>query len=198
MNGFGHATVYPGRPALDTVVQAMSGVLGATVLDGVPTKAGISVSDQLGGLFGLLGVLAALDRRDRDGSGATLDVAMQDGSAWATHRVWNTAPEQPPIVATADGPALVEDGVSTPVATVADVLAHPQTSARGLLVERPTADGGSWTVLASPMGLRSTPTAVTTAMPRLGVLDAALAAEFALEPGPDGRVRRAATAAAER
>lgn len=198
MNGFGHVTAYPGRPALDTVVQAMSGVLGATVLDGVPTKAGMSVSDQLGGLFGLLGVLAALDRRDREGCGATLDIAMQDGSAWATHRVWNTVTEQPPIVSTPDGPVLVEGGASTPVATVADVLAHPQTAARGLLVERPTADGGSWTVLASPMGLRSTPAAVTTAMPRLGVLDAALAAEFGLEPGPDGRVRRAATTAAER
>ena len=197
MNGFGHATVYPGRPALDTVVQAMSGVLGATVLDGVPTKAGMSVSDQLGGLFGLLGVLAALDRRDRDGSGVTLDVAMQDGSAWATHRVWNVPVDQPPIVTTPDGPVLVEDGVSTPVATVADVLGHPQTVARGLLVERPTADGGSWTVLGSPMGLRSTPAAVSTAMPRLGVLDAGLTAEFGIEPGPDGRVRRAATTAAE-
>jgi hypothetical protein len=35
-------------------------------------------------------------------------------------------------------------------------------------------------------------------MPRLGVLDAGLAAEFGIEAGPDGRVRRAATTAAER
>jgi len=170
INGFGHDTVYPGRPALDTVVQAMSGVMSATVLDGVPTKAGISVSDQLGGLFGLLGVLAALEHRERHGGrGATLDLAMQDGSAWATHRLWNGA--------------VPAQDTTTPVATVAEVLAHPQTAARGLVVERPSADGGSWRVLGSPMRLRSTPAVVASAMPPLGHLDPELAAEFGLSAG---------------
>ncbi|MES9541469.1 CoA transferase [Actinomadura sp. NPDC000600] len=192
INGFGHHTVYPGRPALDTVVQAASGVMSTTLVDGVPTKAGISISDQLGGLFGLLGVLAALEGRDsHTGSGATLDLAMQDGSAWATHWNWNaTTGVQAHIEQTKDGFVLDEDGARTPVLTVRDVLAHPHTAARGLIVDRPTGDGDSWTVLGSPMRLLSTPAAVSSAMPRLGRLDPRLSAEFGLESGPDGRVRR--------
>ncbi|GII97060.1 CaiB/BaiF CoA transferase family protein [Sinosporangium siamense] len=194
INGFGHDTVYPGRPALDTVVQAMSGVMSATTVDGVPTKAGISVSDQLGGLFGLLGVLAAVEHRETHGGPApALDLAMQDGSAWATHRLWNVSPADARIVAAEDGLWLDEDGTRTPVSTVNDVLAHPQTTARGLVLDRPAADGGSWTVLGSPMRLLSTPAVVSTAMPRLGVLDPALAAEFGLVAAEDGRTLRAAS-----
>ncbi|MEV7007333.1 CoA transferase [Streptosporangium sp. NPDC051022] len=193
INGFGHDTVYPERPALDTVVQAMSGVMSATTADGVPTKAGISVSDQLGGLFGLLAVLAALEHRDRHGGlGVTFDLAMQDGSAWATHRLWNGGAEPARIPPPVDGPAGDEGGGRTSVSsvsTVNDVLAHPQTSARGLILDRPTADGGSWTVLGSPMRLLSTPAVVSTAMPRLGVLDPGLAAEFPLVAAGDGRAR---------
>ncbi|WP_083502065.1 CoA transferase [Sphaerimonospora mesophila] len=192
VNGFGHDTVYPGRPALDTVVQAMSGLMGATMVDGVPTKAGISVSDQLGGLFGLLGVLVAIEHREAyGGPGAALDLAMQDGSAWATHRLWNGGSPRARIVAAKDGPWLDEDGSRTPVSTVNDVLAHPQTAARGLIVDRPAADGGSWTVLGSPMRLLSTPATVSTAMSRLGALDPDLADEFRLATGPDGRAFRA-------
>lgn len=189
MNGFGHHSVYQGRPALDTVVQAMSGLMSATTIDGVPTKAGISVSDQLGGLFGLLGVLAALEHREAHGGpGVTLDLAMQDGSAWATHRCWNGGfTHQARVVSSLEGPVLVEDGRRTPVATVDDVLSHDQTAARELIIERPTADGDQWTVLGSPMRLRATPAAVATAMPRLGYPDPGLVAEFGLgaEHAPD-------------
>jgi crotonobetainyl-CoA:carnitine CoA-transferase CaiB-like acyl-CoA transferase len=180
MTGFGHDSAYPGRPALDTVVQAVSGVMSVTEADGVPTKAGISISDQLGGLFGLLGVLAAVERRDRgDGTGAHLDIAMQDASAWATHTRWNTTDDDGArIVAGPGGPLLDEDGDRVPVATVADVLAHGQTRARGLVVERDTADGDRWPVLAPPVRLRSTPAAVRSAMPRLGYADPTLAAEL--------------------
>lgn len=189
MNGFGHDSVYQGRPALDTVVQAMSGLMSATTIDGVPTKAGISISDQLGGLFGLLGVLAALEHREvHGGPGVTLDLAMQDGSAWATHRCWNgDFTPWARIASSVEGPVLVEDGRRTPVATVEDVLSHDQTAARELMIERPTADGGQWTVLGSPMRLRATPAAVATAMPRLGFPDPGLVAEFGLaaEHTPD-------------
>jgi crotonobetainyl-CoA:carnitine CoA-transferase CaiB-like acyl-CoA transferase len=186
VNGFGHHTVYPGRPALDTVVQAMSGVMSTTVVDGVPTKAGISVSDQLGGLFGLLGVLAALEHRETHGGpGATLDLAMQDGSAWATHRNWNgPATPRARIVEGPAGPVLDEDGRRTPVATVDTVLAQEQTTARSLVVERPTADGDRWTVLGPPFRLESTPAEVRTVMPRLGFPDPGLTAEFGPRRAP--------------
>lgn len=227
VNGFGYDTVYPGRPALDTVIQGMAGVMDASLVEGVPTKAGISISDQLGGQFGLLGMLAALDRRDRTGRGLHLDLAMQDVSAWATQTLWNRREgSRARILKAADGHVVVEgsdaalaaalgladaetantgpavaaalgalsrsdvvarlDGRSgcaaAPVLTVGEVMEHPQAAARGLLVERPAADGSSWLVLGSPLRLRGTPAEVRSAMPRLGFLDAALADELGLRP----------------
>ncbi|MCM2391877.1 CaiB/BaiF CoA transferase family protein [Streptomyces albipurpureus] len=196
INGFGHHTVYPGRPALDTVVQAMSGLMSTTVVEGVPTKAGISASDQLGGLFGMLGVLAAIeDRETHGGPGATLDLAMQDCTAWATHRSWNTpATSGSLIVAGEAGAVLDEGGRHTPIATVDEVLAQQQTTARNLIIERPTSDGDHWTVLGSPLRLESTPAEVRTVMPRLGFPDPGLLAEFGPRAGsasnsPAGRGR---------
>lgn len=89
VNGFGNESAYPGRPALDTVIQGMSGVMSASLVEGVPTKAGISVSDQLGGQFSLLAMLAALERKEALGLGVRFDIAMQDCSAWATQVLWN-------------------------------------------------------------------------------------------------------------
>ncbi|MEU6191955.1 CoA transferase [Nocardia sp. NPDC047038] len=104
MTGFGHDSVYKGRPALDTVVQAMSGMMAATRQDGMPTKAGISVADQLGGQLGLVAVLGALLAHDADGSGARLDIAMQDATVWAGQHIWNGAsPEPCEIIGAADG-----------------------------------------------------------------------------------------------
>ncbi|MEV6320853.1 CoA transferase [Nocardia sp. NPDC051787] len=104
MTGFGHDSAYNGRPALDTVVQAMSGIMAATRQGGMPTKAGISVADQLGGQVGLVAVLGALLARDADGSGTRLDIAMQDATVWAGQHIWNGAsPEPCEIIGAADG-----------------------------------------------------------------------------------------------
>ena len=192
VNGFGHESAYPGRPALDTVVQAMSGVMGTTVVDGVPTKSGISVADQLGGQFGLLAVLAALEFRARTGRGLTLDLAMQDAAAWSTHLLWNDSPDLPGtarITEVTDGHVAfdTEPGkAAVPVLTLDEVIAHPQTAARGLLLDVPTADGDRWTVLGSPLRLLSTPARVSSAMPRLGVTDPALAKELGLAAAAEG------------
>jgi len=202
VNGFGFDTAYPGRPALDTVIQAMAGALSVTVVDGEALKSGLSLADQLGGQFGLLATLAALDRRDRTGAGATLDLAMHECAAWATQMVWNGCSRTPATVApVADGyvaiagdPALSDalagmtreqaaaahPGVVAPVLDVGEVLAHPQTLQRGLVVSRPSADGDEWPVLESPMRLCSTPVRVGEAMARLGHVEPGLVAELGL------------------
>ncbi len=201
VNGFGFDTVYPGRPALDTVIQGMSGAMSATVLDGMPTKAGISISDQLGGQFGLAGLLAALELRERSGEGVHLDLAMHDGSAWACQTRWNdpdgSAGALGQVIETADGHAVVveqPDGSrqTVPVLDVAQVLAHPQTQARNLIKEVPTADGSHWQVLNCPLRLLSTPGEVRSAMPRLGFLDEALAGELGLGSQTADLMRRTA------
>jgi len=216
INGFGNDSSYPGRPALDTVIQAMSGLMSLTEVDGAPMKAGISASDMLGGEFGLLALLAALEHRDRTGRAAHFDLSMQDCSIWMTQIAWpgSSPAAAHAIVRAADGyvvamttaarvrgllgetagrdrasivEALAAAGVdSAPVATVAEVANSAQVAARGLLLSRPTSDGDRWTVLGSPLRLRATPGRVRTAMPRLGAEDAIINDEFALREPSSG------------
>ena len=67
---------YADRFALDEVVQMMSGLAYMTGPLGMPLRAGTSISDITGGLFGALGILAALRDRDRGKSGATVESAL--------------------------------------------------------------------------------------------------------------------------
>jgi len=104
ISGFGMRSAYPGRPAFDTVVQAMSGIMDLTRANGVPTKAGISAADILGGEIGLLAILAGLEMRDASGEGDAIDVSMQDAAVWATSYLWLDAPrERSVMVRCADG-----------------------------------------------------------------------------------------------
>lgn len=91
ISGFGYTSAYPRRPAFDTVIQAMSGVMDITRSAGVPVKAGISVADIIGGQFALLAILLALKQRDASGQGCFIDIAMQEACAWSTQFAWNGA-----------------------------------------------------------------------------------------------------------
>ena len=92
ISGFGQHSAYPGRPAFDTVVQAMSGLMDVTRADGLPVKLGISAADVTGGIAGLFAVLAGLEQRRRTGRGVMIDLAMQDVAVWMTQTAWNGAP----------------------------------------------------------------------------------------------------------
>ncbi len=67
---------YQDRPALDEVVQMMGGLAYMTGRPGDPLRAGASVNDIMGGLFGALGVLAALVRRGITGRGMEVQAAL--------------------------------------------------------------------------------------------------------------------------
>ena len=60
---------YEKRLALDEVVQMMGGLSYMTGPIGRPLRAGTSVNDIMGGMFGAIGVLAALRERDHPQSG---------------------------------------------------------------------------------------------------------------------------------
>ncbi len=60
---------YENRTALDEVVQMMGGLAQMTGPPGRPLRAGASVNDVMGGVFGALAVLAALRERDVTGTG---------------------------------------------------------------------------------------------------------------------------------
>lgn len=61
---------YEHRAALDEVVQMMGGLAYMTGPPGQPLRAGASVNDIMGGLFGVIGILAALREREVTGRGA--------------------------------------------------------------------------------------------------------------------------------
>ncbi len=73
---------YEHRTALDEVVQMMCGLAYMTGLPGRPLRAGASVVDILGGLFGAIGVLAALLQRKETGQGQVVRSALFEAGAF--------------------------------------------------------------------------------------------------------------------
>jgi crotonobetainyl-CoA:carnitine CoA-transferase CaiB-like acyl-CoA transferase len=67
---------YEHRTALDEVVQMMGGLAYMTGPEGRPLRAGSSVNDIMGGLFGAIGAMAALRRRDLTGRGGEVQSAL--------------------------------------------------------------------------------------------------------------------------
>ncbi len=73
---------YEKRSALDEVAQMMGGLAYMTGPPGRPLRAGASVIDVTGGMFGVIGVLAALEQRRRTGTGQTVDCALFETTAF--------------------------------------------------------------------------------------------------------------------
>lgn len=68
---------YDHRTALDEVVQMMGGLAYMTGRPGDPLRAGTSVNDIMGGMFGAIGVMAALAQRDHPTHGTGLGQEVQ-------------------------------------------------------------------------------------------------------------------------
>ena len=67
------------RPAMDVIVQAVSGAMAKTgFADGPPLRSGITIADHTTATFAALGIVAALRQRDLTGVGQLVDVAMLD------------------------------------------------------------------------------------------------------------------------
>ena len=67
---------YDHRTALDEVVQMMGGLAFMTGRPGDPLRAGSSVNDIMGGLFGAMGAMAALMQRAQTGKGQEVQSAL--------------------------------------------------------------------------------------------------------------------------
>ncbi|MDM0000361.1 CoA transferase [Variovorax sp. J22P240] len=79
VTGFGQSGPETHRPAFDQVVQAMGGGMSITgTPETGPTRSGIPIGDLGGGMFGAMGVLAALAERERTGRGQHVDISMLD------------------------------------------------------------------------------------------------------------------------
>jgi crotonobetainyl-CoA:carnitine CoA-transferase CaiB-like acyl-CoA transferase len=73
---------YENRTALDEVVQMMGGLAYMTGPVGQPLRAGSSVNDIMGGMFGAIGTLAALMQRRDTGKGQLVESALYENNIW--------------------------------------------------------------------------------------------------------------------
>jgi crotonobetainyl-CoA:carnitine CoA-transferase CaiB-like acyl-CoA transferase len=73
---------YAHRTALDEVTQMMGGLAYMTGLPDRPLRAGSSVIDITGGMFGVIGVLAALEKRHATGKGGKVTSALFETTAF--------------------------------------------------------------------------------------------------------------------
>jgi crotonobetainyl-CoA:carnitine CoA-transferase CaiB-like acyl-CoA transferase len=84
ITGFGQTGPYAPRPGYDALIQAMGGVMSLTgEPNGSPQKVGVPVADLFAGLYGCIGILAAVNHRNSTGQGQQIDIGMLD-----THVAW--------------------------------------------------------------------------------------------------------------
>ncbi|MEO6856046.1 MAG: CaiB/BaiF CoA-transferase family protein [Rhodoferax sp.] len=73
---------YEHRTALDEVVQMMGGLAYMTGRPGDPLRAGSSVNDIMGGMFGAIGAMAALAQREKTGLGQEVQSALFENNVF--------------------------------------------------------------------------------------------------------------------
>jgi CoA:oxalate CoA-transferase len=100
ISGFGQYGPYSHKPAYDLIIQAMGGVMSLTAHPGgLPTRVGSSIGDITAGMYGAIGILAALRARETTGKGQLVDVSMLDCQVAllenAIARYW--AAKEPPM-----------------------------------------------------------------------------------------------------
>ena len=100
ITGFGQTGPYAPRPGYDSLIQAMGGVMSLTgEPDGLPQKVGVPVADLFAGLYGCIGILAALRHHGGTGRGQQIDIGMLDAHvAWLANQGMN-------FLATGENPA---------------------------------------------------------------------------------------------
>ena len=79
VTGFGQDGPYAHRAGYDLMIQAMSGVMDLTgEREGPPQRLGVAFADVFTGLYGVIGVQAALAQREKTGRGQHVDMALLD------------------------------------------------------------------------------------------------------------------------
>ncbi|MCT4557692.1 MAG: CoA transferase [Pelagimonas sp.] len=79
ITGFGQDGPYAKRAGYDFLIQGMSGLMSITgEPDRQPQKVGVAVTDVVTGLYGTIGILAAVEQRHRTGEGQHIDMSLLD------------------------------------------------------------------------------------------------------------------------
>jgi CoA:oxalate CoA-transferase len=77
ISGFGATRTAGSGKAMDSIIQALSGLMMTSGTTGEPpVRVGVPVADLLAPVFGVVGILAALHQREITGTGQHVDVSM--------------------------------------------------------------------------------------------------------------------------
>ena len=146
VTGFGQDGPYAQRAGYDAMIQAMGGIMDLTGdPDGEPQKIGVAFADIFTGLYGVIGIQAALAARERSGRGQHIDMALLDcmvgvlANQAMNYLVSGTSPirlgtAHPNIVpyqvfATNDGHLMLAVGNDAQFQKLCDVLRQPVIAA---------------------------------------------------------------------
>ncbi|WP_127115135.1 CaiB/BaiF CoA transferase family protein [Shimia sediminis] len=79
ITGFGQDGPYASRAGYDFLIQGMSGLMSITgEPERQPQKVGVAVTDVVTGLYGTIGILAAVEQRHHTGKGQHIDMSLLD------------------------------------------------------------------------------------------------------------------------
>jgi crotonobetainyl-CoA:carnitine CoA-transferase CaiB-like acyl-CoA transferase len=142
VTGFGQDGPHAARPGYDLMAQGIGGFMSLTGMpDSEPTRAGVPVSDIFSGVYAVIGILAALVRRETTGRGGYVDCALVDStvgvlanqalnylvSGELPRRIGNAHPNIVPyqVFPVADGYVIIATGNDSQYAKLCAVLGEP-------------------------------------------------------------------------
>ena len=142
VTGFGQNGPYAKRAGYDLMAQGMAGFMALTgAAAGEPTRAGVPISDIFTGVYAVVGILAALARRQTTGQGGYVDMALVDStvgvlanqalnylvSGKVPERIGNAHPNIVPyqVFAVADGHIIIATGNDGQYAKLCAILGAP-------------------------------------------------------------------------
>lgn len=77
ISGYGHTGPLSDRPGYDVIIQGMGGLMSVTgEQDGAPMRVGVAIVDLVTGLYSVIGILGALQSRQRNGAGQRVDLSL--------------------------------------------------------------------------------------------------------------------------
>lgn len=142
VTGFGQTGPMSQLPGYDFLLQGMSGLMSVTgEPEGPPQKVGVAVTDVVTGLYGTIGIMAALQQRQVTGKGQHIDMSLLDcatallanqnmnflASGVSPTRMGNAHPNICPydVFETADGHVILAVGNDAQFARCCGVLGVP-------------------------------------------------------------------------